>query len=97
SMIMVVIVMLMIVMLMIVMVVVVIMVVVIVIMVVTMVIMNGVMIVLVLDERRQLFAGCRLVGHLGFRHDIIDNLLFEQRPADLHQGLRLLAVILKHL
>src|SRR6185295_11073924 len=53
--------------------------------------------VLFLDKRLQLFARCGLVGNLCLGHDVIDDLLFEDRTADLDERLRLLAVEFKHL
>src|SRR5438552_759375 len=62
-------------------------------------IMDVEMIVLgfVLDESGELFTGRRLIGHLRFRHDEIDDLLFKKRSTDLDKRLWLLAIIFKHL
>src|SRR5262245_41622718 len=60
-----------------------------------MIVMSMIMLILVLHQSLQLLARYRLVRNLGLGHDVIDHLLLEDRPAQLDQRIRILAIVVK--
>lgn len=60
-------------------------------------IMIVLMLIFILHQRLKLFAGHLLFRDLGLGHDVIDDLLLEDRAAQFKQRIGVLAVIVEHL